>query len=367
MTTALKFVGHGLLAGGPWYRSEKEVVADISAFGHPARYGADEALTAAVNTALVLDKPLLVTGNPGSGKSDLAERIAWEFGLGAVERFVAQSLSEANDLFYRFDLVGRMAEGRLPTQYAAGGSAVSLVAYERTHPVHYIEPGPLGRAILRARASIEPRRTGEDRLYDALRRAVLAPDATPDAAPSPVRRSVVLIDEVDKASRDFPNDLLNDIDRTEFFVKELGLRIAAPDRDTDLHPIIIITSNQERDLPGPFLRRCVYHHIQDPDLEQLRTIVRARVFPDRRDDEPLKPCFDELTSFFFDFRADSGQRLSYTPGTAELIDVARALRRTGAQEGGSLKSNVALLAKAIGAMAKHRDDLDGLRLALDDL
>eukprot|EP01036_Dinobryon_divergens_P045811 gene45811-61233_t len=115
--TEREFRGHG----GPdemgipprWHRSEKEWLDDPLNADHPAGYLADSGLVDAVNTALVLGKPLLLTGRPGTGKSELAERVAWELGLGAVLRFEAQSLTEAQDLFYRFDLVGQMADAQL--------------------------------------------------------------------------------------------------------------------------------------------------------------------------------------------------------------------------------------------------------------
>jgi hypothetical protein len=123
---------------GPWYRAEGDVVSDEKAPNHPAGYIAQHEFVDAVNTALILHKPLLLTGKPGTGKSELAERIAWEFNLGPVLRFEAQSLSEANDLFYRFDLVGQMGAAQLAT--------VGRLQAPDTAPERFISFGPLGRA-----------------------------------------------------------------------------------------------------------------------------------------------------------------------------------------------------------------------------
>lgn len=160
---SLTFIGKGSLHAGPWHRNENEApVTDLNFPGHPARYISDDGLIAAVNTALMLKKPLLVTGNPGTGKTDLAERIAWEFKIGPVLRFEAQSLSEAADLFYRFDLVGRMAESRLLTDKSViERSAVTSVdpSVPTPVPVHFSDPcdfielGPLGKAIIKANIS----------------------------------------------------------------------------------------------------------------------------------------------------------------------------------------------------------------------
>ena len=256
---------------GDWARSESGdlVPRDKEALSpdHPAGYIAHPDLAEAVNTAVILRKPLLVTGKPGTGKSELAERIAWEFNLGAVLRFEAQSLSEANDLFYRFDLVGQMAAAQL-ARLALDQTATGVQQLEnKTRPECFLCFGPLGNAILRS---------------DPGSNKDLWPIAFPASVQSNVEASpsVVLIDEIDKAGRDFPNDLLNGIQRMEFRIRELADRTLRAAADEHLRPIVIITSNSERDLPGPFLRRCTYFDIPDPDRDTLRRILLARVFPE---------------------------------------------------------------------------------------
>jgi len=356
-----RFIGKGAVHDQPWQRSESAPPEDDPlAYNHPRFYIADDGLVAAVNTALLLDKPLLVTGNPGTGKSDLAERLAWEFGLGPVLRFEAQSLSEAGDLFYRFDLVGRLAESRLQADQRRPDAAECLVKKtpdnDKTHPVHFIEFGPFGKAILRAgqdQADPDPARQA---LLERLRRQAGVSGA------AKTRRAVVLIDEIDKASRDFPNDLLNGLERMEFRIRELdNLLVGTPDKAQGRHPIVIITSNLERDLPPPFLRRCAFYHIPDPGEERLAEIVRARVFPGSKG--PLPPFYRELTGFFFDYKNTA--RHVYTPGTTEIIEASLAMAKTGVAGDARLADHIDQVCNAASVIAKHGDDLQNLAQALE--
>lgn len=359
-TSQPPFIGQGHLHDPPWHYSETEPpITDGEshryADRHPKHYLADEGLVAAVNTALLLDKPLLVTGNPGTGKSDLAERIAWEFELGPVLRFEAQSLSEAGELFYRFDLVGRLAESRLQADRLSVGAESHEVALDKTDPMRFVEFGPLGKAILRAGSG-----DGQQAPLQQLRRR-----AFPAGAAEQPQRSVVLIDEIDKAGRDFPNDLLNGIERLEFRIRELdNLPIRAPDKTQGLRPIVIITSNQERDLPAPFLRRCAFYHIPDPSPERLAEIVRVRVFPERDKQDGLPPFYQELLQFFSGFLDQHQDRHVYPPGTTEMIEAARALHRSGADENAGVDTQRDLVRRTFGAIAKHREDWERLETAL---
>lgn len=365
-----RFVGRGLIHEQPWFPSDTEPpTSDLNTPGHPAHYIADDGLVAAVNTAMLLNKPLLVTGNPGTGKSDLAERIAWELQIGPVLRFEAQSLSEASDLFYRFDLVGRMSESRLEADRLSIARSLNRadvpiepdsVLDDPSHALHFIEMGPLGQAILRAMPDDAGMQESQRELYQALKRrhcmdGTVIPKQT---------KSVVLIDEIDKASRDFPNDLLNGIQRMEFRIRELdNLLVKAPDPVGTPHAIVIITSNLERDLPGPFLRRCAFYHIPDPDIERMAEIVRARVFPDRNDltGRSLPALYRDLLEFFFKFREKHQGHHAYEPGTTELLEVSRTLQSFRVDENSTLKQNTALVSKTLSAFAKHREDFQRLQ------
>jgi MoxR-like ATPase len=343
---------------GEWYRSEEGdgVPRENEPFtlDHPAGYIAHPDLAEAVNTAVLLRKPLLLTGKPGTGKSELAERIAWEFNLGAVLRFEAQSLSEANDLFYRFDLVGQMAAAQLAKASLEGGDLTPDEARQRTRPEAFINFGPLGKAILRT--------TNE---HQNLWRI-----AFPNAGQNVIQASpsVVLIDEIDKAGRDFPNDLLNGIQRLEFRIRELGDRTLRAAQEDQFLPIVIITSNSERDLPGPFLRRCAYFDIPDPDKETLRRILLARVFPEHfhsgsngtgQTGPELPPLYEEMLDFFLNFRNSYPDMFAHEPGTSELIDWTRAVSLNPQRnENASMAhgNNSPAIQSTSSAVAKQRED-----------
>lgn len=367
-SSPVNFVGQGPhpqgYAGGssdaqpPWWRHADEPITDLRHPGHPYGYLANDEVVQAVNTALILGKPLLLTGSPGTGKTDLAERIAWELGLGAVERYEAQSQSDAQDLFYRFDLVGQMAAGQLGKLGLDSGVQAASGAVHPAAPQRFLSFGPLGKAILQAKP---------DLFADDLRQAAQATGSwQPSAA---ARRSVVLIDEIDKASRDFPNDLLNGIERMAFRVRELGDRVMALpllQDGADLRPIVIITSNQERELPAPFLRRCVFVHVPDPSEQTLRLIVRNRVFGqgsgnsgDGQDPSLLEPYETLLKGF--KALSDTNGSLRYRLGTTELIDWFAAIQRDAQQlgklEAAELKRSLWDLAiRHRSALAKHRSD-----------
>jgi MoxR-like ATPase len=213
--------------GGP--RPIMPPAASVSAsvrLADPSAYLPPPDLVDAVNVALLLGQPLLLTGEPGCGKTQLASHLAWSLGLGDLLKFETKSDSTAESLFYRYDSLRRFEA----SSRGDGGD-----------PARFLTWTALGRAIL---ATLEP----DDRLRFR---------ATGDDGAQP-RRSVVLIDEIDKAPRDFPNDVLNELEHLYFRIPELGdVLVRADDR---YRPIVVITSNSERDLPEPFLRRCVFHH-----------------------------------------------------------------------------------------------------------
>lgn len=364
---ARTFIGKGDIEGsGPWQRQGFEPIFNDDEPGHPARYSADDGLIQAVNTALILGRPLLLTGRPGTGKSELAERIAWEFNLAPVLRFEAQSLTEAKDLFYSFDLVAQMADAQLARSTG-----------EVPDPKRYLTFGALGRAILYANPAENPDLvdidSSNERTLDG------ASPVAESTSPSPIgkiygplekRQSVVLIDEIDKAARDVPNDLLNGIERMAFRIRELRNHLVAAPVDPAYRPIVIITSNSERDLPEPFLRRCVYYHIPDPDRTKLAEILHLRVPGARRGDgtstaelptlEKLAPLYQSLLNFFAEYRAPNAH-LAYQPGTAEMLDWATALdRQSGVQREGNLADNAPLVIRTLSTILKNQADRDTL-------
>jgi MoxR-like ATPase len=201
-------------------------------------------LVTAVNAAMLLGQPLLLSGEPGTGKSGLALAVASELSLGPAVRVTCKSDMRSGDLFYVVDHIRRLNDAN---------------AGEKAEPTeHYISLNGLGLAIVRAagaeamalplRGSGTPRRLG---------------DLFPDLGLGAPQQSVVLIDEIDKAPRDVPNDILTEIDAMRFDLPELGLSIAA---GTDRKPFVVITSNSEKALPAPFLRRCVFYAIPFPAL-----------------------------------------------------------------------------------------------------
>ena len=368
-TTDRIFIGRGSLDDGrvrAWRTEtlEEKQVLDAR-LDHPIDYEADSGLIDAMNVALLLGRPLLLTGRPGTGKSQFADRVAWEFGLAPVLRFEAQSVSEAQDLFYRFDMVGRLAaaqggsadRGLAMTGKTAASASAPAADLPSSDARRFITLAALGKAVLYSHPLDRERSGG----------VLLTP---PHPAPDSGRASVVLIDEIDKASRDFPNDLLNAIERLAFKVPELDGREFEASRDTGTRPLVIITSNSERELPEPFLRRCVYYHIPDPSPETLRRIVVNRVLNRIQHasrsgvapaSTPIPPLFRELVDCFVDYRDKAGKRLSFTPGTSELIDLARVVAANHeAQPDQPLTKDVNLASarRAVAAVAKGRGDAE---------
>jgi MoxR-like ATPase len=294
----------------------------------PEFYEADDDLADAVNVALLMGRPLLLTGEPGTGKTQLAFRLAWELGLGAPEVFETKSTSLARDLFYTYDALGRFhdAECEIPKSAQA-----------------YIAFNALGRAILQAQP--------KERVADLL---------PPDFAHDGPRRSVVLIDEIDKAPRDFPNDILNEIERMYFRIPELGnVRVPAEGTATDWPPIVVVTSNSEKHLPGPFLRRCVYHHIRFPKPERMARIVtnRLRHIPDREGGvvPPPDSFVQDAVALFFHLRDQLDGPLS----TGELIVWMQAMQDISEAENPVAEDRESAV-RAIGALVKS-GELEAVR------
>ncbi|MCS3896275.1 MoxR-like ATPase [Bradyrhizobium japonicum USDA 38] len=268
----------------------------------PREYRRDPGLVDAVNVALLLRQPLMVSGEPGTGKTVLAASIAFELGLGAPLTFETKSTSQARDLFYGYDTLGRFTAKELATSLG--------------RPADYITYSALGQAIVHANHP-------ED-LKEILPAGYVHPGK---------RRSVVLIDEVEKAPRDFPNDILNEIERMYFRIPELGNRIVEV-ADSDYHPIVVMTNNSEKSLPDAFLRRCIYYNIPFPEAPVMEEIILARLPSYFPKDNDLTLMRDAVRFALF-IRNDAAG-LEKKPGTSELLNWLSAMIRLGARPSNSL-------------------------------
>lgn len=238
-------------------------------FAGTSRYLTDQGLEAAVRCALALERPLLVKGEPGTGKTLLATAIAEAVGTpDTLIHWPVKSTTKAQDGLYVYDTVARLYDARF-----GDGDPKDIR--------RYIKLGPLGRAFLESTAE---------------------------------RRSILLIDEVDKADLEFPNDLLHELDRMRFAISETGDEIVASAR-----PVVVITSNNEKELPDAFLRRCVFHFIEFPDRARMKSIVRVH-HPEV--DEAL---VEQAITAFYGVR--ESPRLRKRPSTSELIDWIAVLAR----------------------------------------
>lgn len=270
-----------LLARCPW----AERLAD-----HPERYAPEKGLMHAISVALTLEKPLLVTGEPGTGKTQLAYHLAWALGLEEPLKFEATSTMQAKDLFYTFDTVGRFHAAQ---DKNASSDALAFVSLQA-----------LGQALVRS-----------------LDDPAMLPFSIQDRHDTEVsgQRSVVLVDEIDKAPRDVPNDLLNEIEHLYFRIPECGgVEIRG---NPGQKPILVFTSNSERFLPDAFLRRCIFYDIPYPSQAQLETIVqRHLILAGERVPKLVRDCISLI-----DFLRSAEAGLARKPGPAELLDWLRVL------------------------------------------
>jgi MoxR-like ATPase len=260
-------------------------------------------LEIAINTALAVGAPLLITGEPGTGKTQAAYYTAYKLGVEPVLHFQVKSESSAGDLLYHFDTVRYFHDASTPSN----GEKTSL------NKSLYLEKRPLWVSFV----SDHPR--------------------------------VLLIDEIDKAPRDFPNDLLHELDKMEFTVAETQERIGAT---PDMRPIVFITSNSERRLPEPFLRRCVYHNIRFNEA-----LVRQAVEQRMREYAQLSPEFIEMA--VRRFLALRARPLRKTPSTGELLVWLRVMAAAVGTYPDKLSDSLAQL-PFLGTLLKDQQDMQEL-------
>ena len=262
-------------------------------FAGSSQYVASEELMSAVNVAVTLRKPLLIKGEPGTGKTMLAQAISQALDKELVIWNI-KSTTKAQDGLYVYDVVQRLYDSQF------GGQGVDDIA-------KYVKLGKLGEAF------------------------------TAD------KQVILLIDEIDKADLEFPNDLLWELDRMEFYIPETGETVKSKHR-----PVVIITSNAEKELPDAFLRRCVFHYIAFPDKELMADIVRVH-YPDL--DEKL---LTQVLEAFYKIR--QLPQIKKKPSTSEIIDWIQAL-----QHGGADVSRISKEVPYLGVLLKKNEDMDALR------
>jgi len=285
----------------------------------PNLYIPSKGLINAVNVALALGQPLLLTGEPGTGKTRLAHHIAWIFKLGDPLRFNAQTTSTAKDLFYRYD-------------------ALSHFQFTQTN-----------------KQTLQPKEIEEKFIhYAGLGEAIRGR-----------KRAVVLIDEIDKAPRDLPNDVLAALEDLTFTVSEINETYTF---DPDAKPIIIMTSNSEKNLPDAFLRRVTYFHIDFPDAATLLRILETKVQP--KGDQSHQLDLAALTAHFEMIRSGKKVKMKKKPATAELIYWALLLKKLKLDTAALPKysemntSQKEILGISYSVLAKNKEDLANLRKLL---
>lgn len=352
--TDFPYFRKGLPGAAPSVAASKALPVVRTSISNPEKYIVEPGLAHAINVALLLGRPLLLTGDPGVGKTDLAKVIAHELRETAdgpdlpVHKFETNSASAARDLFYTYDAIAafRSKDAEQDARW-------------------FITLQALGLAIVEA--------------FEEKAVAEVLPKRADEYQHNGPRRAVVLIDEIDKAPRDFPNDILNQIERLYFRIPEFR-NIATPgagDRDfafpKDKRPIVVITSNAEKTLPDPFIRRCIYYHIDRPAGPRLREIVAARL-SDIVDNETSsrngagthEAGRDLVETAIAVFEKLVEMRIDSPLSTAELLDWIQVLAH---RIGGSrvTTENQHVLTETLPALVKQEEDLKAARRAIAEV
>ena len=263
-------------------------------FSGTSDYVSTQDLTVAVNASINLERPLLVKGEPGTGKTELARQVANSLKLEIIEWNI-KSTTKAQQGLYEYDAVSRLRDSQM-------GEKIKDVS-------KYIKKGKIWNAF------------------------------------ETNKKSVLLIDEIDKADIEFPNDLLQELDKMEFYVYETGQTIKADNR-----PIVIITSNNEKELPEAFLRRCFFHYIKFPEIDTLKKIVNVH-FPKIK-----KTLLDSALKTFFEIREVPG--LKKKPSTSEALDWIKLLLIEDLDPSDLKTQSNKLLPKLYGALIKNEQDIE---------
>ena len=295
-------------------------------------YDADKGLRDAVNVAISLGQPLLVTGEPGTGKTLLASSIKYELEIPGPFIFNAKTTSVARDLFYQYDALRHFQDAHTPGH--------------KLEKQEYVQYNALGKAILLATPQKEI-----DSLPDVIKKHI-----PKDLISKEPTRSVVLIDEIDKTPRDLPNDILNEVLEMAFTVNETGVTHKASNK---YRPIMIITSNSEKNLPEPFLRRCVFYHIDFPNDQRLKKIVKNH-FGEMR-------FVDQAISHFQSIRKE---KLNKKPATAEFLTWIMALQSLIHDEELDFKNltdeQADIIKLSYSILVKSQEDLDLLKAQISE-
>lgn len=310
-------------------------VTSIYLNSEPGHYHADENLLKAVELAIALGKPLLISGEPGTGKTQLAFYVAWQLARQTSNQpyafldkplvFNTKSSSAASDLFYYYDAVSHFR-----------------TKDESCPPAQFIELRAYGLAIAMSHGKNSSLLQGLEEIKQI--RGLSHEPAS----------SVVLIDEIDKAPRDFPNDLLNEMENEEFDIRELNRTL--PKAKNDSRIIVIMTSNSEKNLPNAFLRRCIYYNIPFPDEEKLAVIVAQRLSVG---DGQYDAAISNAIKKFQEYR---NQAINKKPATSELLDWISVLQHYG------ILNNDIFTASANGEAAeKYRASLNVLFKHKEDI